>query len=134
MFLTEGYADDNIPLVATSTYYVHIARNPEKYIGKVKRLIEIRYLVDPIVDCNYNYAMDKDRCIKISESMYYEKLHDNGGLAKHHARPIPMEYECVYMCWATDLLPHEIVESAIDRPREKKIYYHRLPIERKAEA
>ena len=123
LFLTEGYADDNIPIIATSTYYVHIARRPEKYIGKVKRLIEIRYLVDSIVDCNYNYVLDKDSCTKISDCTYYEKLHDNGGLAKHHDRPQPMEYECVYMCWATDLLPDEIVESAIDRPRENKIYW-----------
>ena len=54
LFITEGYADDNIPIVESSIYFVHIARNPEKYIGKAKRFIEIRYLVDSIKDCNYN--------------------------------------------------------------------------------
>ena len=123
LFITEGYAENNIPIVSTSIYFVHIARTPEKYIGKVARFIEIRYLVDGIIDCNYNYILDKPKCDKISECTYYEKLHDNGGIAKYHDEPQPMEYECVYTCWATDLLPHEIVEKAIYRPREDKIYW-----------
>ena len=55
LFITEGYAENNIPIVKSSIYFVHICIKPEKYIGKVKRLIEIRYLVDRIKDCNYNY-------------------------------------------------------------------------------
>jgi len=123
LFITEGYADNNIPIVATSIYFVHIARNPEKYINKVKRFIEIRYLVDGIKDCNYNYVLDKSKCIKISDSTYYERLTDNGGIAKHHDNPKPMNYECIYTCWATDLLPHEIKEENIYLPKENKIYW-----------
>jgi hypothetical protein len=123
LFITEGYAETNIPIVETSTYFVHIARNPEKYIGKVKRFVEIRYLVDGIKDCNYNYTLNKSLCTKISDSTYYEKLHNNGGIAKHHNNPQPMEYECIYTCWATDLLPHEIVESNIYKPKDKCIYW-----------
>ena len=48
LFITEGYADTNIPIVPTSIYYVHIAIHPEKYLNRVKRFIEIRYLVDSI--------------------------------------------------------------------------------------
>ena len=123
LFITEGYADTNIPVVSTSIYFVHIARYPEKYIGKVKRFIEIRYLVDSIKDCNYDYILDKSKCEKISDCTYYEKLHDNGGIAKHHATPQPMEYECIYTCWATDLLPHEIVEENIYKPKDNRIYW-----------
>ena len=123
LFITEGYADDNIPINDSSIYFVHIARNPEKYIGKVKRFIEIRYLVDSIKDCNYNYVLDKKKCVKISDCTYYEKLHDNSGIARHHANPQPMEYECVYTCWATDLLPDEIKEENIYLPRDRKIYW-----------
>lgn len=107
LFITEGYASDNIPIVSTSIYFVHIAIQPEKYINKVKRFIEIRYLVDGIKDCNYNYTLHKNKCKKISNCTYYEKLYDNGGLAKFHNNPQKMEYECIYTCWATDLLPHE---------------------------
>jgi hypothetical protein len=123
LFITEGYADTNIPIVSTSIYYVHIAINPEKYLNKVKRFIEIRYLVDSIKDCNYNYVLDKSKCTKISDCTYYEKLHDNGGLAKYHDRPVPMEYECVYTCWATDLLPHEIKDEYVELPKDNKIYW-----------
>ena len=123
LFLTEGYAENNIPIVASSIYIVHIARDPKKYIGKVKRFVEIRYLVDSIQDCNYHYTLDKSKCTKISDCTYYEKLTNNGGIARFHASPEPMEYECIYTCWATDLLPHEIVEEAIYQEREKKMYW-----------
>ena len=123
LFITEGYADDNIPIVDTSTYFVHICRNPEKYLNKVKRLIEIRYLVDNIKDCNYNYVLNKDKCEKISDATYYEKLENNGGLTKHHNNPISMDYECIYTCWATDLLPNEIKEESIHMERENCIYW-----------
>jgi hypothetical protein len=123
LFITEGYADTEIPILDTSIYFVHIARTPEKYIGKVKRFIEIRYLVDSIVDCNYNYVLDKSRCKKMSECTYHEFLHDNGGIAAYHKNPQPMEYECVYTCWATDLLPHEIRDDAIYAKREPILYW-----------
>lgn len=123
LFITEGYADNNIPIMETSTYFVHIARNPELYIGNVKRFIEIRYLVDSIKDCNYDYVLDKSKCVKISDCTYYEKLSNNGGIAKYHENPTPMDYECIYTCWATDLLPHEIKEEYISYPKEKKIYW-----------
>lgn len=125
LFITEGYTDSRIPIISSSIYFVHICINPKKYLGKVARLIEIRYLVDNIRDCNYEYTLDKSKCTKISDSTYYEKLHNNGGLRKYHNHPIAMEYECVYMCWATDLLPHEIVidDANIAKPRDKCIYW-----------
>jgi len=123
LFITEGYADKNIPLRKTSTYFVHICLDPPRYLSDVKRFVEIRYLVDGIKDCNYNYILDKEKCVKISDATYYEKLHDNGGLAKYHDNPIKMEYDCIYICWATDLLPHEIKEENIYKERENNIYW-----------
>jgi len=127
LFITEGYADNNIPINNTSIYFVHICINPEKYLDKVKRLIEIRYLVDNINDYNYNYILDKSKCIEISKSTYYEKLYNNGNLAKHYNNPIKMNYECIYTCWATDLLPEEIKEENIELSNngngEKIIYW-----------
>lgn len=127
LFITEGYADNNIPIINTSIYFVHICINPEKYLDKVKRLIEIRYLVDNINDYNYNYILDKSKCIKISNATYYEKLYNNGNLAKYYNKPIKMNYECIYTCWATDLLPEEIKEENIELSNngngEKIIYW-----------
>jgi hypothetical protein len=126
LFITEGYAENNIPMNSSSIYFVHICIHPEKYLNKVKRLIEIRYLVDTIKDCNYNYILDKTKCIEISKSSYYEKLYDNGGLNKYHHNPTKMNYECIYTCWATDLLPEEIKEENIDvctNVRTNNIYW-----------
>jgi len=123
LFVTEGYADKNIPIVDSSIYFVHIAVDPKKYIGKVRRFIEIRYLVDSIKDCNYNYVLEREKCQKVSDCTYYEKLFDNGGLAKSFSNPEKMDYECIYTCWATDLLPHEILDENAHRVREKKIYW-----------
>jgi hypothetical protein len=123
IFITEGYVDKNIPLDATSIYFVHVCISPEKYIGRVKRLIDMRYLVDNIKDCNYNYVLDKSRCKKISDCTYHEKLDNNSGVSSKHDNPDVMDYECIYTCWATDLLPHEIVEDTIYMEREKKIYW-----------
>ena len=39
LFITEGYAEKNIPLVESSTYFVHICVNPQKYLKRVVVLL-----------------------------------------------------------------------------------------------
>lgn len=123
LFITEGYADAGIPINDTSTYIVHVCVHPEKYLGKVKRLIDMRYLVDHIYDINYRYRLDKEKATKISDTLYHEMLQDNGGVARHHENPTPMEYEAIYTCWATDLLPHEINLDDAHFQRSREIYW-----------
>jgi hypothetical protein len=123
IFITEGYVDDKIPLVNSSTYFVHVCKNPEKYIGKVGRLVDMRYLVDHIKDCNYNYKLDKSNATKISNATYWERLHDNSGVSSASDNPTRMEYEAMYTCWATDLLPDEIDDRSIMTQRENSIYW-----------
>jgi len=123
LFITEGYADNYIPINESSIYFVHVCIDPEKYLGKVKRLIDIRYLVDNIKDVNYNYILDRNICQKISDCTYYEKLNNNGGISKYHDNPQKMEYECIYTCWATDLLPEEINEQNIYNKRDNCVYW-----------
>ena len=60
VFLTEGFADKNIPLRETSTYYVHVCVNPKKYLGKVKKLIDVRYLQESMDNDNYDFVLDRD--------------------------------------------------------------------------
>jgi hypothetical protein len=123
LFITEGYVDAGIPINDSSTYIVHVCVNPDKYIGRVKRLIDMRYLVDHIYDINYRYVLDKDKATKISDTLYHETLHDNGGISKNHVNPTPMKYEAIYTCWATDLLPHEINLDDAHIQRQKEIYW-----------
>jgi len=123
LFITEGYVDQNIPLNKSSTYIVHVCIDPLKYLGNVKRLIDLRYLVDHIKDINYNYVLDKKKCEKISDTLFSEVLKDNSGISKFSNNPTNMDYESVYTCWGTDLLPHEINEDDIYIKKEKRIYW-----------
>ena len=106
-FITEGWADDNIPINSSSTYFVHIAKNPAKYLDVCARLIEIRYNVLEIHDFNYDYKLPENP-VYLSRDTLYERVKDDSAVASRRSRSINQtEYEAVYMYWATDLLPHE---------------------------
>jgi hypothetical protein len=124
IFLTEGYADRNIPLNKTSTYFVHVCVHPEKYFAaNVKRLIDMRYLVYQIKDVNYSYVFDKTSCRKVSDVCFHQKLCDTSGVTSHQHHPISVVYEAIYVCWATDLLPHEIDLEWASIPRLKVMHF-----------
>jgi hypothetical protein len=123
LFITEGYADHKIPINETSIYVVHVCINPEKYYGHVKRIIDMRYNDLFINDCNYDYKLDLDKCIKISSVSYYEKLKDTSGITRYKNDPLKINYEAFYTSWATDLLPDEIDFDWVNIPKENKIFY-----------
>lgn len=109
VFFTEGFADRNIPLRDTSIYYVHVCVNPNKYLGKVKRLIDVRYLLNEIDDVNYNYTLDRSKCEVLDTGILYEK--DS------------KEYEIVYMAWASNMLPDQIDFEWAKIQRSKTYYF-----------
>ena len=111
IFLTEGFADKNIPLKETSTYYVHVCVNPNKYLGKVKKLIDVRYLQESMDNDNYDFVLDRDNCTELDAGVLYDNKFANS------------DYEVIYCGWGTDLLPHEIDFDWVNYPREKKYYF-----------
>lgn len=120
IFITEGYADNNIPINDTSVYFVHNAINPEKYIHKNARLIEIRFNVIEIRDVNNNFNLNDgthENIIHLSPETKYEKLDSNKDLdiGKRGETITKMNYECIYLYWATDLLPHEFNFEEVSR-------------------
>jgi hypothetical protein len=122
-FITEGWADDNIPINASSTYFVHIAKNPAKYLDVGARLIEIRYNVLEIHDFNYDYALPTN-ATQISSTTLYEKVPDDRAVASKRGRAVDTRpYEVVYMAWATDLLPHEFNYDDASASHERVIHY-----------
>lgn len=123
LIISEGYADKNIPLDKSNIYIVHVCVDPLKYINCGARLIDMRYLSTGHQDFNYNYTVDKSKLIKISDTMYYEKLTDTSGVTKYKDNPVKVNYEAIYTCWATDLLPEEFEYDKIDCLKEKNIYY-----------
>jgi hypothetical protein len=122
LFITEGYAEKNIPLVESSTYFVHICVNPEKYISKGCRLIDIRFNVNQINDCNYSYQFDKNDCVEIDKVSFYRAGVDDSVLSDNFKKGIS-GYEALYLSWATDLLPHEFNYEDRFITRENKIYH-----------
>lgn len=112
LIISEHFTTSNLPLVKTSTYFIHYLGNREKnqnkYLEKVGRLVDVRYNADCWIDKNYNYVLDRSKVEKIGEGTYYEKGN---------------EYDIAYTTWATDLLPHEIDLEWRFNPRQKKITY-----------
>ncbi len=95
VFITEGKACNHMPLLKNNTYIVHYLHQPERFIGNVGRLIDMRYMVDRhFGDPLYTWSFDKNNCIKLNDGIYY----DNDTVS----------YEKIYIAWATNLLPHEI--------------------------
>ena len=123
LFITEGWADEHIPVNATSTYFVHIAKNPAKYLDAGARLIEIRYNVLEIQDFNYDYKLPTT-AFALSQDTLYEVVPDDRVVAGRRGRAARAQtYEAVYMYWATDLLPHEIHFEDAAAERLPVIFY-----------
>lgn len=122
LFITEGYADKNIPLSNTSTYFVHMCRNPGKYLGVGARLIDVRFNVSRTKDFTYDYVLDKGACEKLDECTFYERNASDSALRDKYRNNIS-GYEAVYTSWATDLLPGQIYTRTMRLPRERKIWY-----------
>jgi len=127
LFITEGYADKNIPIYPSSTYCVHNAIVPEKYLSNGCRLIEIRFNVNEIHDVNNDFKLDDGthNLTILTPHAKYEKLTSNKDIhvSKRGNSIKSMNYECIYLYWATDLLPHEFNYDDINIQKENTIYY-----------
>lgn len=122
LIFTEQWAvmqNRNMPLSKSSTYAIHYIGNkpnnyvegnpgPHPYLGKVGRLIDVRYNANCWKDKNYDYCLDKSQLIKIGSGSYYEKNE---------------VYDRFYTVWATDLLPEEINLEDRFLPRHNFIFY-----------
>ena len=125
LFITEGYADKNIPIISSSTYFVHNAIYPERYLNIGARLIEIRFNVNEIHDVNNDFKLDDGthNLLEITLHAKYEKLSSNKDIhvSKRGNEIKQMNYECVYLYWGTDLLPHEFNYNDVNIEKENAI-------------
>jgi|ETNvirnome_6_100_1030635.scaffolds.fasta_scaffold09955_4 hypothetical protein len=110
IFFTEGYVDQKIPLRKNSIYFVHVCVNPQKYIGKVKKLIDMRYLMKMMDNDNYDYVLDFDNCDEMSSGVLYDRNSKD------------IDYDISYVAWGAHLLPHEIDFDWVNIERDN-IYY-----------
>ena len=123
IFISEGYDDSEIPLDKTSTYFVHCAYNPEKYLGKVRKFIDMRYNLKKIDHPNYVYELDKEKT-KMDIGCYYEPstnqvIDFKNGKVSYRID----DFDKIYIGWATNLMPNEINEDDVYYPRSNKVYF-----------
>lgn len=109
IFWTEGYAEKNIPLNKTSVYFVHLGVNPKKYVGNVKKFIDVRPLQKSMDNDHYDFVLNCDNCEKLETGVLWDKNFK--------------EYDTIYLAWATDLLPYEIDFEWVNIERENKYYF-----------
>ena len=123
IFISEGYDDSEIPLDKTSTYFVHCAYNPEKYVGKVRKFIDMRYNLKKIDHPNYVYELDKENT-KMDIGCYYEPstnqvIDFKNGKVSYRID----DFDKIYIGWATNLMPNEINEDDVYCARSNKVYF-----------
>lgn len=125
IFWTEGFADRNIPLNTTSTYFVHVCPSPRKYLDAgVKKFIDVRYNHIWHKDHVYEYTLDKKSVEKIGPGCYYERAKNDKVLVKNDYHDYLIDdYDKLYVTWATNLLPEEFNLDDADIKRENIIYF-----------
>lgn len=125
VFWTEGFADKNIPLNKTSTYFVHVCPDPAKYINAgVGKFIDVRYNHLWHKDQTYNYVLDKTKVEKIGNCCYFERKKNRRVQVLNDYQQYWIEdYDKFYVTWATNYLPEEFDFEDIHYPRENKIYF-----------
>lgn len=125
IFWTEGFADLNIPLNKTSTYFVHVCPSPKKYTDfGVKKFIDVRYNHLWHKDHVYEYTLDKSKAEKIGPGCYYEKKKSESVRVKNDYHDYEItDYDKLYITWATNLLPHEFNLDDVNHTRENVIHF-----------
>lgn len=124
LFWTEGFADKKIPLNKTSTYFVHVCPDPSKYIGKVKKFVDVRTNDIWHKDHVYEFTLDKTKVERVGPCTYYQPKKNRRVqvLNQYHQYWIE-DYDKFYISWATNIFPEEFDFEDINHPRENKIYF-----------
>lgn len=123
LFITEGFADKNIPINATSCYFVMYCPSPKKY-ELAGRYIEIRMGALDFKDHINEYSLDKNKATKIGPTCYFEPKSKNKIKIKNNYVDYEIDdYDKIYIGWATNLLPEEINFEDAYLQRENKIHF-----------
>jgi hypothetical protein len=125
VFWTEGFADKNIPLNKTSTYFVHVCPDPAKYINVgVKKFIDVRYNHLWHKDHVYDYTLDKSKVENVGPCCYLQPKKNRRiqVLNDYHKYWIE-DYDKFYVTWATNILPEEFNFDDRFLKRDNKFYF-----------
>lgn len=125
IFITEGFADKNIPLNKTSIYFVMYCPSPKKYLeAEVKRYIDVRCVAKDHKDHIHNYSIDKNKTQKVGPACYFvPKTNHKTHIKNNYVDYLIEDFDKFYLSWATNLLPHEFNLDDVYIPRENAIYF-----------
>lgn len=126
LFITEGFADNFIPLNKTSIYVVHGVKDPRKYqeINPIG-FIDMRYNHVWHSDHIYNFTIDKSNLIKLGPSCYFDpKIKGTIEYSNSYISQLTVpDYDKFYITWATNKLPFEINLDDVHLPRKREINF-----------
>lgn len=124
IFIVEAWDSNNIPINSDSIYYVHCAYDPSKYVGKVKKFIDLRYNLKSMNHPNYVFSRDKKDDVKLGPCCYLQpSTNQTVHLKNGHVDYQIEDFDKIYISWATDLLPEEMNENDIYLERENLIVF-----------
>lgn len=125
LFITEGFADKNIPLNKTSCYLVMYCPSPAKYLSaEIERYIDVRMAAVEMKDHIQEYSLDKKTANKIGPACYFEAKENKKVVIKNNYVNYEIDdFDKLYISWATNLLPHEFNEQDIYLQRENRIFF-----------
>lgn len=124
IFWTEGFADKNIPLNKTSIYFVHVCPNPRKYIGQVKRFIDVRYNHLWHNDHCYSYTINKSELKKVGPCCYLQEKENKQTRVKNNYQDYMIEdYDKLYFTWAANFFPEQFNLDDVNYPRKNVINF-----------
>lgn len=123
LFITEGFADQHIPIKNSSCYCVMYCPNPAKYI-EAENFIDIRSAAINFKDHVYEYSLNKLETSNIGPGCYFYAKQNK--IIHHKNKYFDQyitDYNVIYISWATNLLPEEIDINTMYMPRQNKIIY-----------
>jgi hypothetical protein len=122
LVITEGYADAQLPIESSSSYFVHVCKNPGKYLDKGARLIDLRFNVKKTKDFTYNYNIENLALTSLDSFTLYEKNANDLALSEKYRAGVA-GYEAIYLMWATDMLPEEIDLNDAFKKRSREVHH-----------
>ena len=123
LFITEGFASNKIPIRENSYYFVMYEPDPKRFVQQA-RYIELRLCATLFQDHVSNYSFQPDLCKRVESSVYFKKGDCSTiSFENSYNKYSILNYDVVYLNWATDLLPNEINLKDIYFPRSNHFFF-----------
>ena len=122
LFITEGFACREIPILKTSCYAVMYCPDPSRF-QEAGHYIDMRSTAYNFKDHIYDYSVNEN-CQTVGPTCFFEPKRPNSIRFKNnHVDKIIDDFDKFYLGWCSNLLPHEINLEDRFRPRKQVIHF-----------